>query len=331
MNKVLTIAPSPHIIQGDSVNKIMFRVIFALLPALAWSFLAFGLPAVYLTLVSILTCVLAEWLIQKYMLKTEPSVKDGSAILTGVLLAMNLPAGIPLWMVVIGALVSIGIGKMAFGGLGQNLFNPALVGRVFLLISFPVPMTSWPNVTQTGVDAVTEATPLGLLKEGLKSGTPLSELTSTLPDHANLFFGNISGSMGEISALLLLLGFLYLLIRKVISWHIPITVLGTIFLFTGILWLVKPDQYIDPLFHILTGGAMLGAVFMATDMVTSPMTKKGQVLYAAGIGIITVCIRIWGAYPEGISFAILIMNAFTPLINNYIKPKRFGEKQHGKA
>jgi electron transport complex protein RnfD len=331
MSKTLTISPSPHIAQGDSVQKIMYRVIFALSPALIWSFIVFGLPAIYVTATSVLTCVVAEWLIQKFLMKTTPSIKDGSAILTGILLAMNVPANIPIWIVVIGALVAIGIGKMAFGGLGQNVFNPALTGRVFLLISFPVQMTTWPSVTKAVVDATTEATPLTIIKEGLKSGTPLTELTSQIPEYSDLFFGNLSGSLGEISAILLLLGFGYMLARKVISWHIPVTVLGTIFIFTGILWLANPERFMDPVFHILTGGAMLGAIFMATDMVTSPMTKKGQIIFSIGIGVITVCIRTWGAYPEGISFAILIMNAFTPLINNYIKPKRFGEKQNGKA
>ena len=327
MNKLLTITPSPHLQKGDSVNKIMYSVIFALAPALVWSFFVFGTSAVFVTLTSVLACVIFEWLIQKYMMKQEPTIKDGSAVLTGILLAMNVPAGLPIWIVIIGALVAIGVGKMAFGGLGQNPFNPALVGRVFLLISFPVQMTSWPNITKTIVDATTEATPLAMLKEGLKNGTPIAEIMAKIPHYTELLFGNLSGSMGEISAVLLILGFIYMLAKKIITWHIPITVLGTIFIFTGILWWVNPNHFADPVFHLLTGGAMLGAIFMATDMVTSPMSKKGQVIYSIGIGVITVSIRTWGAYPEGISFAILIMNAFTPLINNYIKPKRFGEKK----
>lgn len=327
MNKLLTISPSPHIKHGDSVNRIMYSVIFALLPALIWSFVVFGLPAVITTLTSVVACVVIEWLIQKYILKITPSIKDGSAILTGILLAMNVPATLPIWIIITGAIVAIGVAKMSFGGLGQNPFNPALVGRVFLLISFPVQMTSWPNITKTLVDATTEATPLAIVKEGIKSGTPLSEVMTNIPGHIDLLMGNFSGSLGEVSALLLLLGFAYLLFKKVITWHIPILTLGTIFIFTGILWMVNPEQFADPLFHILSGGAMLGAIFMATDMVTSPMSIRGQVIYSIGIGLITVSIRTWGAYPEGISFAILIMNAFTPLINNYIKPKRFGEKK----
>lgn len=325
MNKLLTITPSPHMHQGDSVNKIMYSVVFALLPALIWSFIVFGLSAVVVTLTSVVACIVIEWVIQKYLMKQEPSIKDGSALLTGILLAMNVPAGLPIWIIFIGALVAIGVGKMSFGGLGQNPFNPALVGRVFLLISFPVQMTSWPNVSKAVVDATTEATPLAIMKEGIKNGTPVSELMGEIPKYTELLMGNMSGSVGEVSAILLLIGFVYMLVRKIITWHIPVTVLGTIAVFSGILWLVNPDQFVDPLFHLLTGGAMLGAIYMATDMVTSPMSKKGQVIYSVGIALITVCIRTWGAYPEGISFAILIMNAFTPLINNYVKPKRFGE------
>lgn len=325
MNKLLTITPSPHVKNGESVNKIMYSVIFALLPALVWSFIVFGLTAVFVTLTAVAACVIFEWLIQKFLLKTEPQIKDGSAVLTGILLAMNVPAGLPLWIMIIGALVAIGVAKMSFGGLGQNPFNPALVGRVFMLISFPVQMTSWPNVSNVVVDAVTEATPLALVKEGIKAGTPVSEIMGNLPSHIEMLMGNFSGSLGEVSAALLLAGFIYMLFKKIITWHIPVTLLATIFIFTGILWKVNPEQFADPLFHLLSGGAMLGAIYMATDMVTSPMSKKGQLIYSVGIGAITVCIRTWGAYPEGISFAILIMNAFTPLINNYFKPKRFGE------
>lgn len=325
MSKLLTITPSPHMHQGDSVNKIMYSVIFALIPALVWSFIVFGLSAVFVTLTAVVACVLIEWLIQKYIMNTEPSIKDGSAVLTGILLAMNVPAGLPIWIMLIGALVAIGVGKMSFGGLGQNPFNPALVGRVFLLISFPVQMTSWPNVSKVAVDATTQATPLAILKEGLNNGEPMADLLAQIPKYSELFMGNMSGSVGEVSVALLILGFIYMLFKKIITWHIPITVLGTIFVFAGILWMVNPDQFVDPVFHMLTGGAMLGAIYMATDMVTSPMAKKGQIIFAIGIGLITVCIRTWGAYPEGISFAILIMNAFTPLINNFVKPKRFGE------
>ncbi len=326
MNKLLTISPSPHLYQGDSVRKIMYSVIFALLPALVWSFIVFGMPAVILTLTSVASCLVVEWAIQKYMLKTTPSINDGSAVITGILLAMNMPAGLPVWMIVIGALVAIGVGKMSFGGLGQNPFNPALVGRVFLLISYPVQMTTWPNITNSGVDSVTEATPLALIKEGVNSGQTVPQIMENIPAYRELLLGNFSGSLGEVSAALLILGLLYMLIKKVVTWHIPVTTLATMFVFAAILWKANPEQFADPLFHILTGGAMLGAIFMATDYSSSPMSKSGQIVYSIGIGVITICIRTWGAYPEGISFAILIMNAFTPLINNYMKPKRFGEK-----
>lgn len=303
----------------------MYSVVFALLPALGWSFFVFGIPALLVTLVSVVMCLLSEFVIQKYLLKEKPSITDGSALITGILLAMNVPSSLPLWMIALGALFSIGIAKMTFGGLGNNPFNPALVGRVFLLISFPVQMTTWPIAG--AVDGTTGATPLSLIKEGLKTGKPIAELTSQLPSYSDLFLGNMGGSLGEVSALLLLIGLAFMLVRKVITWHIPVAVIGSMFIFTGILNLINPAEYINPMYHLLTGGALLGAIFMATDMVTSPVTKTGQLIFGAGIGIITVLIRVWGAYPEGMSFAILIMNAFTPLINIYVKPKRFGRSK----
>ncbi len=324
MSKLLTISPSPHVHTSDSVNKIMYRVILALVPALAWSVFMFGFEAIRVTLLAVAACVAFEYLIQKYIMKSEPQITDGSAALTGILLAFNVPASLPTWMILVGALVAIGVGKLSFGGLGNNPFNPALVGRVFLLISFPVQMTSWPVTQHATVDALTTATPLALLKEGVKAGQPVSEVMQGLPANLDLLYGNMPGSLGEISALFLLLGFAYMLWKKVITWHIPVFILGTIFAFQGILWIFNPENFIEPVFHLLTGGAMLGAIYMATDMVTSPMTVKGQLIYGIGIGVITVLIRNFGAYPEGISFAILIMNGFTPLLNVYIKPKRFG-------
>ena len=327
MNKLLTISPSPHVHTDDSVNKIMYRVILALIPALGWSVFMFGLEAVRVTLLAVISCMAFEYLIQRFFLKEEPHITDGSAALTGILLAFNVPASIPGWILIAGSLVAIGVGKMSFGGLGNNPFNPALVGRVFLLISFPVQMTSWPVTQHAAIDAVTTATPLAILKESIRNGQTISQIMPKLPSGMDLLYGNMSGSMGEISALLLLLGFAYLLWKKVITWHIPVFLLGTIFIFQGILWVANSDRFIEPVFHLLTGGAMLGAIFMATDMVTSPMTHRGQFIFAAGIGLITVLIRNFGAYPEGISFAILIMNGFTPLINAYVKPKRFGGKK----
>ncbi|WP_372772830.1 RnfABCDGE type electron transport complex subunit D [Mangrovibacterium sp.] len=326
MSKLLTISPSPHVHTSDTVNKIMYRVILALVPALAWSVFMFGMEAIRVTLLAVVGCMAFEYLIQRFLMKEEPKITDGSAALTGILLAFNVPASIPSWIIIVGALVSVGVGKLSFGGLGNNPFNPALVGRVFLLISFPVQMTSWPVGIHAQTDAITTATPLAILKEGVKNGQPVADLLGNLPTNIDLLYGNMSGSMGEISAALLLLGFAYMVWKKVITWHIPVFILGTIFVVQGGMHLINPDKFIEPVFHLLTGGAMLGAIYMATDMVTSPMTHKGQFIYALGIGIITVLIRNFGAYPEGISFAILIMNGFTPLINSSVKPKRFGGK-----
>ncbi len=328
-SKLLTVSPSPHIHQEQTISRIMYDVIFAMLPAFAFSIYVFGLGALMVTLIAVLSAVLFEYLITKHLLKREPDILDGSAVVTGMLLAFNVPSNLPWWLIVLGSFVAIGIGKMSFGGLGNNPFNPALVGRVFLLVSFPVQMTTWPAPFESRMsitDVVTGATPLGFIKDGLKNGESLVDLMQDVPRHMDFLLGMQPGSMGEISGLLLIFGFLFLVFRKVITWHIPVIVIGTMFVFSGLLWLGNPDRFIDPLFHILTGGALLGAIFMATDYVTSPMTILGVVIYSMGIGIITILVRVFGAYPEGISFAILIMNAFVPLLNKYFKPSRFGEK-----
>ena len=252
---------------------------------------------------------------------------DGSAILTGLLLAFNLPSNLPIWIILIGALFAIGVAKMTFGGLGNNLFNPALVGRAALLVAFPAQMTTWPKAGQLSsyLDAETGATPLSIMKWAIKNDD--ASVLDQLPSSLELFLGNHpdgAGAMGEICALALLIGLVYMLWKKIITWHIPVSIIGTVFVFAGLLHLANP-AYADPISVILSGGLMLGAIFMATDYVTSPMTPKGQLIYGVAIGFLTVVIRNWGAYPEGMSFAILIMNAFTPLINNYVKPKRFGE------
>ncbi len=315
---LLNISGSPHVHSDESTKKIMWRVNMALIPALLVAIAFFGLNALLISIISVLSCVLFQWLIEKYILKVPSTVSDGSAIVTGLLLAFNVPATANmLWIVVIGALVAIGVGKMAFGGLGKNPFNPALVGRVFLLISFPVQMTTWPKVGglfPMSLDTVTGPTPLGIIKEhGLEA----------LPQAWDMFLGHMGGSFGEVSALAILLGAAYLLWKKIITWHIPVAFIGTAAAFSCILWLVNPEQYIDPLTTILTGGIMLGACFMATDMVTSPMAKSGQLIFGVGCGLLTVIIRTWGAYPEGVSFAILLMNSVTPLINRWCKPQRF--------
>ncbi|MBR3557606.1 MAG: RnfABCDGE type electron transport complex subunit D [Bacteroidales bacterium] len=333
--KLLNVSGSPHVHSDESTQKIMWRVNLALVPTLIVGIAFFGLNALLISLISVASCVLFQWLIEKFIMKTPSSVKDGSAVVTGLLLAFNVPASREMmWLVIIGALVAIGIGKMSFGGLGKNPFNPALVGRVFMLISFPVQMTTWPKpgenlfsmVSVPTTDATTGATPLGMLKEGGFGAAG---------DVWDYFIGHMGGSLGEVSALAILIGAIYLLCRKVISWHIPVTFIGTAFVFSGILWLCNPLHtemvngveslvgFIDPLTTILTGGIMLGACFMATDMVTSPMSKVGQLIFGCGCGLLTIIIRNWGQYPEGVSFAILLMNSVTPLINRWCKPKRF--------
>lgn len=327
---------SPHAHGTDSVEKNMYGVLIALIPALIASLYFFGLGAAIVLCTSVLACVCFEWLIAKFILKRErTTITDGSAILTGLLLGFNLPSNLPIWIIIIGALVAIGIGKMTFGGLGNNPFNPALVGRCFLLVSFPAQMTSWPVAGQLGsyLDATTGATPLAIMKQAIKSGNP--DVLGQLPDSFSLLLGNHtsqladgsmmgSGTAGEICAIALLIGLAYMLWKKIITWHIPVSIIGTVFVFSGLLHLASP-VYANPVDVILAGGLMLGAIFMATDYVTSPMTAKGQIIYGVAIGFLTVVIRNWGSYPEGMSFAILIMNGFTPLINTYIKPKRFGE------
>lgn len=322
----LTISLSPHVHGGDSVQKNMYGVLIALIPAMLCSFWFFGIGAIAVTAVAVASCVFFEWFIGKYLLKLPtPTVSDGSAIITGILLAFNVPSNIPLWMVIVGSLFAIGIVKMTFGGLGCNLFNPALAGRAFMLISFPVQMTTWPVAGQPffTLDAETGATPLAMVSAAIKTGD-VSELKG-LPNYLDMLLGQTGGCIGEVCAIALLIGLIYMLCKKIITWHIPITILATVAVFTGLLHISNPI-YADPLTHLLSGGLLLGAIFMATDYVTSPMTKKGQIIYAICIGFLTVVIRTWGAYPEGMSFAILIMNAFTPLINNYCKPKRFGEE-----
>ncbi len=326
MANKLIVSLSPHVHSGDSVQKNMYWVLAALAPAMLASFWFFGMGAIFVTLTAVASCVFFEWAINKFILKSNKlTITDGSAILTGVLLAFNVPSNLPLWIVVIGSFFAIGVVKMTFGGLGCNLFNPALAARAFMLISFPVQMTTWPVPGQgfgTYLDAETAATPLSIMKYAVKAGDP--SILSQLPDSIEMLWGNMGGCIGEVSALAIVIGLVILLVKKVITWHIPVSILATVFVFSGLMHLANP-VYASPVVELLTGGLLLGAVFMATDYVTSPMTAKGQIIYGVAIGFLTVVIRTFGAYPEGMSFAILIMNAFTPLINNYCKPKRFGE------
>jgi len=323
MNKLLTVSPSPHEYSKESTKKLMYGVVIALAPAMLATIWFFGWAAILVTSVSVISCVI---------IRKEPSVSDGSAIVTGLLLAFCLPTNLPIGLVVLGALVAIGVGKMTFGGLGNNPFNPALIGRVFLFLSFPVQMTTWPvprGFKTSFTDAITGATPLSILNENYDKVPVQNIMTNpelAMPDYQQLFWGNTGGSLGEIAAFALLIGLGYMLIRKIITWHIPLSILLTVTVFTGILWFANPESNADPLYHLMTGGLLLGAIFMATDYVTSPMSNKGMIIYGVGIGIITILIRRFGAYPEGVQFAILIMNAFTPLINTYLKPSRFGEE-----
>ena len=335
MANKLFVAPSPHVHGPESTQRIMRDVIIALLPALVVSAVVFGWDVLRVTAIAVFSCVLVEYLIQKFLFKGECTLGNLSAVVTGLLLSFNLPASIPWWIVVIGSVVAIGIAKMTFGGLGKNPFNPALVGRVFLLIAYPVQMTSFPAVAGSWTDAFSGATPLAAVKEAMKTGdNGLTRVPETLAslDLGQMFGGQIPGSLGEVAALALLAGFVYLLWRRVITWHIPVAVLGTMAVFAFLVAAGRPDMtgaalYEFPLFHLLAGGAILGAVYMATDYATSPMTPKGMIIYGVGIGVITMLIRLWGSYPEGMSFAILLMNSVTPLLNKYIKPKRFGLKK----
>ena len=304
----------------------MGDVVIALLPAIVVSVIFYGWSELLVLAVSALSCVLIEWAITKWLIKKPGAFCGSAALVTGLLLAMNLPATTPWWVVFIGAVVAIGVAKMSFGGLGQNIFNPAITGRVFLLVSFPTYMTNW-TIPQGiwGADAVTGATPLGAIKEGLMQGASVQDLMAENGySYGTMLFANLGGSAGEISAIALLIGFVYLLAKKVIRPHITLSIWGTVIVFSGILWLINPAQFTDPLFNLLTGGMILGSCFMATDYVTSPMSDKGGIIFGIGIGLIAMLIRYFGSYPEGVSFAILIMNAAVPLINKFCHQKKFG-------
>ena len=329
-NKRLVVSGSPHLHSADSVNRRMWGVVIALMPAVAYSVYLFGLGALVVLLTSVLGCVITEYLMQRYMLGGKTTITNGSAVITGLLLAMNLPSNLPIWIILIGCVVAIGLGKYAFGGLGQNIFNPAILGRVFLLISFPQQMTSWPlPMVNRGeyLDATTGATYLGQMKmeamstvDSSTGASAVNEIATESLTWIDALIGNMGGSLGEMSAIALIIGGVFMLLRGIITWHIPVSVIGTVMLFA---W----GAGVDPVMSVLSGGVMLGAIFMATDYVTSPMTRRGMVMYGIMIGIITMVIRLWGAYPEGVSFAILVMNGFTPLINKFVRPRKFGERR----
>ena len=325
MDKML-VSPNPHLHSKTTTAVLMRDVVIALLPAVVVSVVFYGWKELLVLAVSVLSCILVEWSIAKYLLRRPSSIGDWSAAVTGILLALNLPATTPWWVVFLGAVVAIGVAKMTFGGLGQNVFNPALVGRVFLLISFPTYMTHWEQPQGLfGVDAVTGATPLGVIKEGLMQGASVPELMASHGySYSQMLFANIGGSAGEACAIAILVGFIYLLVRKVIKPWITLSILGTVAVVSAIFWLANPMQFTDPLFNLLTGGLLLGSCFMATDYVTSPMTTKGGIIFGIGIGFITLMIRYFGSYPEGMSFAILIMNSVVPLLNKWFHQKKYG-------
>lgn len=327
MNKLL-VSPSPHVHAPVSTKSLMLDVVIALLPAVIVSVVFYGLGEIVVLATSVISCVLIEYLITRFLLKKPSTICDYSAAVTGILLALNLPYTTPWWVVFIGALFAIGVVKMTFGGLGQNIFNPAIAGRVFLLVSFPSYMTKWQMPQGLfGLDAVTGSTPLGMITEGLAKGLPVPEIMSEKGlSYAQMLFANLGGSVGEISALALLAGFVYLLVRRVIKPHITLSIWGTVAAVSLIFWLINPDRFTDPVFNLLTGGMILGSCFMATDYVTSPMTVKGGIVYGIGIGFITLMIRYFGSYPEGMSFAILIMNSVVPLINMWFHQKKYGRK-----
>ena len=304
----------------------MLDVVIALLPALLVSFLFYGWSELLVIAVSAVSCVGLEWLIARFVMKRPELFSGSSALVTGLLLAMNLPTTSPWWMIVVGAVVAIGIAKMSFGGLGQNIFNPAITARVFLLISFPVQMTNWAMPTSgfIAADAVSGATPLGIIKEGIKSGLPIPEILEANGMSAVSILRDIGGSGGEISAVALLVGFVYLLIRKVVKPWIPLSIICTIAVISLIFHGIDPDRFTGVTFNLVTGGVLLGAFFMATDYVTSPVSNWGGVVFGVGIGLIVMMIRYFGSYPEGMSFAILIMNCFVPLINRAFHQKKYG-------
>lgn len=328
---MLKVSTAPHFYSTNSTQLVMLDVIIALIPAGIVAVCFFGLAALLTLVTSITGCVVFEYITSRYLLKSKPTTNDLSAVVTGMLLAYNLPADMPIWMTLIGCFVAIVIAKMSFGGIGKNLFNPALVGRVFLFISFPVQMTRWirPNFSDfLNTDVTTSATTLGILKHADVS-TSATQLTTLdeLPSYMDMFLGYTGGSMGEISAAALLLGLIYMLYKKIISWHIPFYYLSTFFILTGINWLYTSSPAVEPLTQMLSGGLLLGAIFMATDYTTSPMSLKGKIIFAIGCGILTYIIRMYSSYPEGVSFAILIMNAFVPLIDKFVKPRIFGTRK----
>jgi Na+-translocating ferredoxin:NAD+ oxidoreductase subunit D len=325
------VGSSPHIREGRRVADIMRLVIVALVPAALFSVYLFGLRALFTIVLSVGSAVLFEAAWQKIMRKPV-SIGNLSAALTGLLLALNLPSASPWWMILVGTFFAIVVAKQFYGGLGYNIFNPALVGRVVLLIAFPAQMTAkwlapaWGKWTAWGMSAVTTATPLGKVREALLSTGHL-DVHLTRREVVDLLIGNRAGSLGEVSVVLLLAGGIFLIAKKIITWHVPVSFIASVWAMTGIFHLVNPARYADPSFHVISGGLFLGAFFMATDYVTSPINPAGKIVFGIGCGVVTVVIRLFGAYPEGVAFAILLMNAFTPLIDRCFVPAVFGARK----
>jgi electron transport complex protein RnfD len=335
MKKELTLSTSPFLHDSASTKWIMFQVIYALLPVIAAATFFFGLSALLLIAVSVMACLITERMFTKTRQQEASSLKDGSAVITGILLALTLPPGFPLWMAFIGGVAAIGMGKMIWGGLGQNIFNPALLGRAFLQSAFPTAITTWsvpdgryfglrgtnlalPFFQGESLDTVTTATPLALMKFQ-QEGT----------EWLSLLVGNTSGSLGETSAALLMLAGVYLGIRRVFDWRIPLSIILTVFLLSGVFYLINPERFPSPDFMLLSGGLLLGAVFMATDPVTSPYTSKGIWYFGFGIGFLVVLIRLFGGLPEGVMYAVLLMNSVTPLLNKYTRRRVYGHLKNG--
>ncbi len=333
-NKIgkLILQCSPHLNDGINVPSVMYTVVISMIPITLWSFWAFGMRAIWVMGLSVIFTLSFEYIFSLFRKNSSESIKtafDGSALVSGILLGLNLGPASPWWVILIGSLIAMGLGKHVFGGLGRNPFNPVLVARVFLLLSFPVQMTTWFGVNQMDkaidplikLDGISSATPLGVLKEdGWNKFIDLFQNT----DLFNYIIFNKGGCLGDVSIFMLLLGAFFLLYKKVITWQIPLSYIATLGIFTGIFWLIDPTKYANPIFHLATGSLVLGAFYMATDMVSSPMTFKGHLIFGFGCGLITAVIRLWGGYPEGVSFAILIMNGLVPLIDKWTKPKIFG-------
>ena len=330
-NKDITISTSPFLKDQDTTPKIMMQVIYTLIPIMLVSFYYFGISAILVSLTAVISCVFTEWLFNPADNRTG-SLKDGSAVITGLLLALTLPPGFPLWMVFLGGFVAIGMGKAMWGGLGQNLFNPALLGRAFLQAAFPTAITTWsaPGGKYLSLRGTNAALPLfqGENVDAVTAATPLSKMKfeNITTDTMDLLIGNTSGSLGETCAGLIILAMIYLLYKKLINWRIPASILLTVTVLAGIFYLIDPAEYPSPVFTLLSGGLMLGTVYMATDLVTSPISPRGIWIYGFGIGILVILIRYWGGLPEGVMYAILLMNAATPLINRFVKIRTYGHK-----